>query len=85
MLERIAKLNSEIEAQRLEAELKARNIPCLLRSYHDSAYDGLFQFAHGWGHIEAASEHRQEVLTLLEEIRQECPGPEEAFPREHDA
>lgn len=69
-LERIAILENVIEAQRLEAVLTERNIPHLVKTYHDSAYDGLFQFGRGWGHVEAAAEHKEEVIAMLEALRQ---------------
>jgi hypothetical protein len=41
----------------------------MLRSYHDSAYDGLFQTELGWGHIEAQSEYRDRIEEVLADIR----------------
>ena len=68
--ERIAVLNNPVEAQLLEAELMDAGIPHVMRSYHDLVYDGLFQFSKGWGHVEAPVEHREEILHILEGIRQ---------------
>ena len=69
-LEKIAGVENEIEALCLKGELQERGIPHMLQSYYDSAYDGLYQFSGGWGHVEAAAEHRNEILAILEEIRQ---------------
>ncbi|MBI4326750.1 MAG: zinc ribbon domain-containing protein [Chloroflexi bacterium] len=69
-LERIATLQNEVEAQRLEIELRSGGIPHVLISYADSAFDGIFQTVRGWGHVEAAKDHRDAVLTILKEIRQ---------------
>ena len=63
----------EAEAQLLESILKERDIPHLIRSYHDTAYDGIFQAHMGWGHVEAPRSRREEVLALLEEIRKGEP------------
>ena len=52
-LEKIAVIRNEIEASCLQGELEQRGIPHLIQSYQDSAYDGLFQFHEGWGHVEA--------------------------------
>ena len=46
---KIAELENEFEAQLLAGVLTERNIPHLLKSYFDSAYDGLFQRQKGWG------------------------------------
>ncbi len=66
---KIAPLENEIEALRLGSELEERNIPFALRSYHDTAYDGLFQLAAGWGHVEAPAAYREEITEILEVIR----------------
>ena len=42
-------LENEIEAQLLDSILNERNIPHHIQSYHDTAYDGLFQAQKGWG------------------------------------
>jgi hypothetical protein len=68
-LEKIAVLDHEIEARLLDEELKAREIPHVLRSYHDQAYDGVFQLQRGWGVIQAPGEFRDEILTILGDLR----------------
>ncbi len=68
--DKVAVLENEMEAERLGAELRHRNIPFIMRSYYDSAYDGLFQFAHGWGQIEAAGEYREAILGALKDLRE---------------
>lgn len=69
-LKRVTVLDNEIQAQLLSALLKEEEIPHLLRSYHDSAYDGLFQAERGWGHIEAPEEHHARILELIQELDQ---------------
>jgi hypothetical protein len=66
--EKILVFNNQIEAQLLGEILTDKNIPYLIRSYHDSAYDGLWQIQSGWGHIEASSEHKQEILEIYKEM-----------------
>ena len=65
---KILVLNNEIEAKLLSGILKEKNIPHLIRSYHDSAYDGLWQVQSGWGHLEAPPEYKKEILKIYEEI-----------------
>jgi len=64
-LRRIAVLDNVVEAQLLGTELTARGIPHLMRSYHDSAYDGIYQFMQGWGHVEASADYQVEILEIL--------------------
>ena len=69
-VERIAVIRNEIEAQLLAGELVELDIPHLMRSYYDGAFDGVYQFSKGWGHIEAPSEFRDKILEILTIIRQ---------------
>jgi hypothetical protein len=48
---KIAVLENAIEAQLLGSILTQYEIPYRLRSYHDTAYDGLSQLQKGWGEI----------------------------------
>jgi hypothetical protein len=69
--EKIATIRNEIESLCLKGELEARGIPHAIQSNYDLAYDGLFQFAAGWGHIEAQHDRRDEILEILDAIRRE--------------
>ena len=69
-LQRIAVLTSEIQAQALESALAGRDIPHIIVSHHDTAYDGLFQVVSGWGHVKASPEHKDEILAILAELEQ---------------
>ncbi len=71
-VERIAVLDNEVQAELLDSVLSERNIPHLLRSYHDSAYDGLFQMPQGWGHVEAPVSFRDEILAIVEDIKRQA-------------
>ncbi|MFB0556067.1 MAG: hypothetical protein ACETWQ_22420, partial [Phycisphaerae bacterium] len=51
-------------------ELAELDIPHLMKSYYDGAFDGVYQFSKGWGHIEAPSEFRERILEILAGIRQ---------------
>ena len=68
--EKIATIENLIEAQVLESALKEREIPYRIRSFHDTAYDGLFQFQKGWGEIYAPTERKEEILEIIESNRQ---------------
>jgi len=74
--EKVAPIRNEVEALCLKAELQERGIPHAVQSYYDSSFDGLFQFTSGWGHVEAPAERRDEILEILEAIRQQ-PAPKD--------
>ena len=64
-MKKIAVLDTMMEAQVIESTLKDQGIPHVIRTYHDAAYDGLFQVQQGWGHVEAPENHEKEILELL--------------------
>jgi len=66
--EKIVVLDNEIEAQLMDSILTERNIPHRMRSYHDSAYDGIFQAQKGWGHIEAPLSYKEEIIAIQADL-----------------
>ncbi|MCX7029639.1 MAG: hypothetical protein NTU62_05910 [Spirochaetes bacterium] len=70
-ISRMVTLRNEVEASIMKAELERRGIPHVIRSFHDSAYDGLYQMQKGWGVIEADEEHRREIEEVYEDLRQQ--------------
>ena len=66
---KIAVLENAIEAQLIGSILGQRDIPHRLRSYYDTAYDGLFQLQKGWGKLYAPQSYKLEILQVLEDVR----------------
>jgi hypothetical protein len=67
---RVVTLQNEVEATIMKNELERRGIPHVIRSFHDSAYDGLYQMQKGWGAIEADEKHRREIEEVYSDLRQ---------------
>ena len=65
----IAILDNIIEAQLIDSILKEQDIPHRIRSFHDTAYDGLFQFQMGWGSLWAPVSSKAEILEILHDVR----------------
>ncbi|MCU0473306.1 MAG: hypothetical protein MUC93_08065 [Bacteroidales bacterium] len=65
---KILVFNNEIEATLMEEILIDKNIPHIIRSYHDAVYDGLWQTRSAWGHLEAPEENREEILEIYQEM-----------------
>jgi len=61
---RILVFNNEFEAKLLDEILNEKEIPHLIRSFYDSAYDGLWQLQSSWGCIEAPEEYSEEILQI---------------------
>ncbi|MDF2874154.1 MAG: hypothetical protein K0R22_837 [Sporomusa sp.] len=66
---KIATIEDEFEAQILESILAERQIKFYLKSFHDSAYDGLFQRNFGWGALFGTKDNEKEILEIIEDIR----------------
>ena len=68
---KITGLENSIEAQLIESILSEKKIPHRIRSFHDTAYDGLFQFQKGWGELYAPLKLKGEILDIIENVRAE--------------
>jgi hypothetical protein len=66
---KVAVLESEIEAQILDSILNEQGIPHHIQSYHDTAYDGIYQAQKGWGRISAPAAWSEEIKEILSDIR----------------
>ena len=69
---RIVVLENEIEAGLLDSILTERNIPHMMTSYHDTAYDGLFQTQKGWGVVSAPPHHEEEITEIVQDLRKQA-------------
>jgi hypothetical protein len=65
---RILVLQNEIEAELLHEILEENNIPHMVRSFHDTAYDGMWQTETCWGFLDADEENKEEILRLYSEM-----------------
>ncbi len=73
--ERITILDNEVQAELIDAILREREIPHMMVSFYDSAYDGLYQAQRGWGSVNAPPQFRAEILTILEDVKQQAQAP----------
>ncbi len=67
----ISQVPDEISAGHLKSILSQRNIPHIIISFHDSAFDGLFQLFKGWGCVKAPIQYKNEILSVLNDIKSE--------------
>jgi 3-deoxy-D-manno-octulosonic acid (KDO) 8-phosphate synthase len=70
-LKKIVILDNEIEAQIIESILEDEEIPFVIQSYFDKAYNGIFSFQKGWGHIEAEAKYEEQIIAIYNEIKEE--------------
>ena len=62
-------LENDIEASLLDSILNEREIPHIMQSYYDTAYDGLYQTQKGWGHVSAPAPYHQEIKEVVLDLR----------------
>jgi hypothetical protein len=74
--EKVDVLDNDFEAQLLDSVLNEREIPHLMRSFHDTAFDGLFQTQKGWGYVSAPGEYHEEITEILRDLRSASSGPD---------
>jgi len=70
-------LNNLQEAQLLEGFLTERDIPHLIRTNHDTAYDGIFQLQFGWGEVLTPKEYQDQVKQIYNDINKYTPKENE--------
>ncbi|MCX6333593.1 MAG: hypothetical protein NT092_04725 [Bacteroidia bacterium] len=68
MTVKILTLKSETEAQLLSGLLEQADIPHMLKSFHDNAYDGVWQTETSWGTLWADEENRESILKIYNEM-----------------
>ena len=66
---KIVILENAIEAQLVRSILDQHQIPHRIRSFYDTAYNGLFQMQKGWGEITAPASYKQEILDIVKDIQ----------------
>jgi hypothetical protein len=79
-LEKIAVLDSEVQAELVDSVLSERGIPHLMQTYDASVLPWMAYTKPGWGHIEAPGDSREEILAVIEELKHQASAnttPEE--------
>ena len=61
---------NRFEADLISQTLQQEGIPCMIRSYHDTAYDGIFIPQKGWGAIMVPAELEEKAGAVIAELRQ---------------
>jgi len=68
MTKRIVTLDNEFQAQRIREILDNEGIPHIIRNYHGSAFNGLYQETKGWGAVVADEEYEERILELFKQL-----------------
>jgi type III secretory pathway lipoprotein EscJ len=64
---------NEAEANVIKSVLEEHGIYAEIKSFHDTAYDGLFQSQYGWGLILVSERDLQEAQRIIADWRNAAP------------
>jgi len=72
-LKTLIKPENQAEANVIKSVLEEHGIYAEIKSFHDTAYDGLFQAQYGWGRILVSEKDLSEANRIIEEWRNAAP------------
>ena len=75
----VAKPDNEAEALAIESLLRDSDIECLVRSFHDTAYDGIYQAQYGWGTISVHERDYDQAKMIVLKWREAAPDVTNCF------
>lgn len=64
---------NEAEANAIKMILADNGIEAEIRSFHDTAYDGIYQAQYGWGVIRVSDQDMVEAKKIIEEWHAAAP------------
>ena len=62
-------IENRFEGDRISQALNQAGIPFLIKSFHDTAYDGLYLPQKGWGAILVPEEFGKEAERVISEVK----------------
>ena len=69
----LIKPENEAEANVIKMVLEENGIAAEIKSFHDTAYDGLFQSQYGWGVIRVSEEDFPEAQRIVDDWTNASP------------
>lgn len=73
----LCKPENDAEAIAIRNLLADNGIQCVVQSFHDTAYDGLYQAQYGWGVIKVNEEDLAAARDLVEQWKENAPDLDE--------
>ncbi len=74
---KITVAENKFEADLISQTLQQEGIPCLIRSYHDTAYNGIFIPQKGWAAIMVPEELKEKAKAIIAEARRGVKAKEQ--------
>lgn len=72
-MKKLIKPENEAEANVIKSVLEEHGIYAEIKSFHDTAYDGLFQAQYGWGVIRVSEKDFPEARKIIDEWKNAVP------------
>ena len=69
---KILSLSNQFEAMLLDEILNEKEIYHIMKSYRDSALNGLWQTQSIWGHLEAPEEFKDKIMEIYNNMSKEA-------------
>jgi hypothetical protein len=66
-------VNGRVEALQMQGILEQEDIPVFIRTFEETAYDGLFVSQKGWGEIWVAESRLEDAMPIIEELKKNPP------------
>lgn len=70
---KVKTVESFVEADRLRSALEREGISVLIRSFHDTAYDGVFILQKGWGRIDVPRQDKERAAQIIRDFIEAFP------------
>jgi hypothetical protein len=70
-------IENRFEGDRISQTLQEAGIPFLIKSFLDTAYDGLYIPQKGWGNVMVSENHKEEAERIISEIKKTFKEEEE--------
>jgi len=61
--------NNPFEAERIKEALEEEGIPVLLRTFEDTAYDGIYVAQKGWGYVEVPKNDKPVAEQVIQDLK----------------
>lgn len=65
-MKKVAVVENRFEADLVRDALQKEGIPCVIRSYEDTAYDGIYVVQKGWGAVLVSEEDEARARAILQ-------------------
>lgn len=62
-------IENRFEGDRMSQALEEAGIPYLVKSFLDTAYDGIYVFQKGWGRVMVPEDYREKAERVIAEVR----------------